>query len=58
MRIAAGVLICMAVAIALHQIIAYGGWQWDDMRSFFHHESTAWVTALAGVLLGLLSFKA
>ncbi len=58
LRIAAVSLICIAVGIALHQIIAYGGWEWNDMLSLFHHESTAWVTALAGVILGLLSFKA
>ena len=61
MRIAllvlAGILICIAIGVTLHQIIVYGGWEWDEMFSVNHHEGIAMVTALVGVLLYLLPFK-
>ena len=56
-KIVAIVLICIAIGVALHQILAYGGWEWDEMFSVNHHEGIAMVTALVGVLLYLLPFK-
>ena len=56
-KIIASILICIAVALTLHQLIVYGGWEWDEMFSFFHHEGLAVVTALAGILLFLLPSK-
>lgn len=56
-RIVASVLICIAVGVALHQIIVYGGWEWGEMLSLYHHEGIAMVTALVGVLLYLLPFR-
>ena len=58
LRVAAGIFICTAIGIALHQIIGYGWWQWDEMLSLYHHEGVVLVTALLGIWLGLLSFKA
>ena len=59
MRIAtivlASILICTAIGVALHQIIVYGGWQWDEMFSIDHHEGIALVSALIGILFYLLS---
>jgi len=58
MRIAtivlASILICTAIGVALHQIIVYGGWQWDEMFSIDHHEGIALVSALMWILFYLL----
>jgi len=54
-NIFATVLICSAVGIALHQILVYGGWEWDELLSVNHHEGIAVILALLGILLFLLS---
>ncbi len=58
MRIAtvvlASILICIAIGVALHQIIVYGGWEWDEMFSILHHEGIALASALIGILFYLL----
>jgi len=56
-KIVASVLICIAIGVALHQILVYGGWEWDEMLSVNHHEGIAAVVALIGILLYLLPFK-
>ena len=57
LRIVAGLLICIAIVLVLDQIFMPQAWNWDEMLSFPHHESTALITAVVGVLLGLLSWK-
>lgn len=52
-KIAGGVIIFIAIGVALHQILVYGGWAWGEMLSLNHHEGIATVTALAGLLLCL-----
>ena len=58
MRIAtialASILICIAIGVTLHQIIVYGGWEWDEMFSANHHEGIALALALIGILFYLL----
>ena len=56
-KIVASVLICIAVGVALHQILVYGGYEWGEMLSVNHHEGVAAVAALVGVLLYLLPSK-
>ncbi len=53
-KIVASVLICIAVGVALHQILVYGGWEWDEVLSISHHEGLATATAVLGVLFYLL----
>jgi len=59
MRIAlivlASILICIAIGVALHQIIVYGGWEWDEMFSANHHEGIALASALIGIFFYFLS---
>lgn len=54
-RIVAVLLVLAAIGIALHQIIVYGVWEWDEVLSVYHHEGMAVCTALLGLLLYLLS---
>jgi len=58
MRIAtivlASILICTAIGVALHQIIVYGEWEWDEMFSANHHEGIALASALIGILIYIL----
>ena len=56
-KIVASILICIAVGVALHQILAYGRWEWDEMLTLNHHEGVALVSASIGILLYLLPFK-
>ena len=59
MRIAlivlASILVCTAIGVALHQIIVYGGWEWNEMLSTIHHEGIALASALIGILFYFLS---
>lgn len=50
MKIIGTIFICLGIGIALHQIIIYEGWQWDEMLKFPHHESTALVALVVGLL--------
>ncbi len=56
-KIVASVLICIAVGVALHQIIVYGGWAWGEMISVNHHEGVATGAVLGGVLLYMFPSK-
>ena len=51
----ASILICIAIGVTLHQIIVYGGWEWDEMFSVNHHEGVALVSTLIGILFYFLS---
>ena len=50
-KILGTILICLAIGVALHQIIVYEGWEWDEMLKFPHHESTALVALVVGLLI-------
>lgn len=54
-KIIAVLLILAGIGIALHQVIVYGGWEWDEAMSVYHHEGMAVCTTLLGLLLYLLS---
>ena len=56
-KIIASILICIAIGVALHQILVYGGWEWNEMLSLIHHEGVAAASALAGLLLYFLPSK-
>jgi len=55
LKIIASVLICIAIGVALHQVIVYGVWEWAQMLSINHHEGIATISALLGLLFYLLS---
>ena len=59
MRIAeivlASIFMCIAIGVALHQIIVYGEWECDEMFSTSHHEGIALASALIGILFYFLS---
>ena len=50
----ASIFICIAIGVTLHQIIVYGGWEWDEMFSANHHEGIALASALIEVLFYFL----
>lgn len=56
-KILGTVLVCVGIGLALHQIFAYQGWQWEEMLSFSHHEGIALVTVVAGLLLWATALK-
>ena len=56
-KILGTILICLGIGVALHQIIVYEGWEWEEMFSFTHHESTALVTLVVGLLFWATVFR-
>ena len=56
-KILGTILICIGIGITLHQIIVYGGWEWDEMLKFPHHESTAMVAFAVGLLFWATALK-
>jgi len=56
-KILGTVLVCIGIGVALHQIVAYQGWQWREMLSFSHHEGIAFLTVVVGLLLWATALK-
>ncbi len=50
-KIIGSILIGIGVAVALHQIVAYHVWEWEQMISPIHHEGIALITIVLGLIL-------
>lgn len=45
------ILICLGIAVALYQLIAYRSWEWAHAINPLQPEGIAWIAVALGVML-------